>query len=153
MIRSQRYLNTALDHVEAVRKATKPEEAEAESSKRDKAARRRIYGGLCHTFPVLVRTNGLCQTLAFVAAKGASSETPTPPRAQAYRDVRDHVADILDIKKPNGDRGDPLEAVRHAELTEYLRYTRTILDAWVYYRRFADSVLEVKAGGRDETAP
>lgn len=148
MIRSQRYLNTALDHVEAVRNATEPEAAEAESSKRDKAARRRIYGGLCHAFPVLVRTNGLCQALAFVAAK-ATGDTP---RAQAYRDVRDHVADILQITDQQGKPGDPLDVVRHAALTEYLRSTRTILDAWVYYRRFADSVLEVEAGSLDETA-
>jgi CRISPR-associated protein Cmr5 len=31
---------------------------------------RDIYGGLCHSFPVLVRTCGLCQALAFHTAEG-----------------------------------------------------------------------------------
>jgi CRISPR-associated protein Cmr5 len=136
MIRSQRYLDTALAHVEAVRDATAPGDE-----------RRQIYGGLCHSFPVLVRTNGLCQALAFVAAKAAAAGNDVPARAWAYRQLRTHVREVLGLSS------DPLQAARTADLTDYLRYTRTILDAWVYYRRFAVSVLEVEAASGEETAP
>lgn len=140
MIRGQRYLDAALTHVETVRDATQGGSA-------DDKARRQIYGGLCHTFPVLVRTNGLCQTLAYVAAKAAASGTDIPARAQAYRDLTRDVRDILGLQ------GDPLEVVRTAPLADYMRYTRTILDAWVFYRRFAVSVLEVEVGQSEESAP
>lgn len=136
MIRSQRYLDLALGHVAAVRDATQPEDE-----------RRRIYGGLCHAFPVMVRTNGLCQALAFVVAKkSAPTGTAPKPRHQAYQDLYGNVRETLDID------GDPLQAVREADLMTYTRHTRTVLDAWVYYSRFAESVLEVPKGERDETA-
>lgn len=133
MTRSQRYLDLALRHVEAIRDDTSPDDD-----------RRRIYGGLCHTFPVLVRTNGLCQTLAFIAAKSAADDTEPSDQAQAYRDLSGQVAEVLGIE------GDPLRTVRRAGLSDYMRYTRTILDAWVYYRRFAVSVLKVDAGSKGE---
>jgi CRISPR-associated protein Cmr5 len=49
-----------------------------------------------------------------------------------------------------GIEGDLIAAIRSAGLVEYMRHTRTILDAWVYYRRFAESVLDVKAGTSDQ---
>jgi CRISPR-associated protein Cmr5 len=133
--RSQRYLDTALRHVEAVRDKTKPKEE-----------RRNIYGGLCYVFPVLVRTNGLCQALAFVAAKAGKDEQEPPPRAWAYQQLRDNIAEVLGIE------GDPLAAVRDAGLFEYMRMTRTVLDAWDFYPRFADSVLEVELANAGEIA-
>lgn len=135
MTRSQRYLDLALRHVEAIRDETSPDDE-----------RRRIYGGLCHAFPVLVRTNGLCQTLAFVAAKSATDDGAASAQASAYRDLSRQAAEVLGIE------GDLLGAIRRAGLSDYMRYTRTILDAWVYYRRFAVSVLEVEAGSGDEPA-
>ena len=33
-----------------------------------------------------------------------------------------------------------------ADVTVYMRDTREILDAWVYYKRFASSVLNVSPG-------
>lgn len=149
MTRNQRYLALALDHVEAVRAATSGED-------RENKERRRIYGGLCHAFPVMVRTNGLCQALAFVAAKAGNpaADPPTgpPARALAYRDLRNHVAAVLDPRDPLAaglERPDPLKLARDAALTEYLRQTTTILDAWVYYRRFAVSVLEIPAAAAE----
>jgi CRISPR type III-B/RAMP module-associated protein Cmr5 len=71
VIRSQRYFDTAAQHVAAVRADTEPP---TEANKE----RRRIYGNLCHAFPVMVRSNGLCQALAFVAAKAATGDPERP---------------------------------------------------------------------------
>jgi CRISPR-associated protein Cmr5 len=121
LTRQQRYLTLALAHVEMVAREAK----EAKD----------IYGGLCHTFPVLVRTCGLCQALAYVEAKAAGNGA----RGKAYTLLRGHVAAVLGVP-------DALAAARDAEVTEYMRYTRTILAAWIFYKRFAVSLLKVESG-------
>jgi CRISPR-associated protein Cmr5 len=50
---------------------------------------RTIYGNLCHEFPVLVRTCGLCQAIAFCADKAQSDENA---RAEAYRLLLKHMS-------------------------------------------------------------
>lgn len=121
MTRQQRYITQALEHVTAV-KANQSESV------------RTIYGGLCHQIPVLVRACGLCQTLAFVAEK-AEGQTD---RAQAYQLWRRHIADALQTSEH-----DLLDLVRAAPMLDYMRHTRTVLDAAIYYKRFAGSILKV----------
>lgn len=133
MTRQQRYLSDALGAVQAIAAAT--EEA---------SPRRRIYGGLCHAFPVLVLTNGLCQTMAFIEAKAAG---PPGPQRDAYRDLKHNVIAVL------GSGPDPLDVVRQAPLRDYMRHTRMVLEAWVYYKRFAVSELGVGAGDDEDRQP
>lgn len=52
-----------------------------------------IYGGLCHKFPVLVRTCGLCQTLAFIESKADSGDNEQ--RKRAHGTLRAHVLAVL----------------------------------------------------------
>jgi CRISPR-associated protein Cmr5 len=98
-----------------------------------------IYGGLCYNFPILVRQSGLCQALAFSADK-ASGEGH---RARAHQKLLDHVAAILGAKNA-------LETVQGTDAISYMHHTRRVLSAWVYFKRFAASVLGVHTGGRDE---
>ena len=131
--RQQRYLTLALRHVTAVKNANDKTMAD-------------IYGGLCYTFPVLVRTCGLCQAIAFVEAK-ARSETRTPTaRNSAYQHLRTHIKEQLGLQVGT-QAGELASAVANTRVTTYMRYTRTVLQAWAYYKRFAASVLDV------ETAP
>lgn len=152
MTRQQRYLENALLQVHEV--AVKAPEG---------SKRRKAYGGLCHEFPVLVLTNGLCQTMAFIEAKarGAGEDQPGAAGAQpeddeerasralklAYSDLRDNIISVLDTGP------DPLDQIRRAPLQEYMRQTRTILEAWVYYKRFAVSVLGIQPGDETEGEP
>lgn len=132
LTRQQRYMTLAFEHISAVKE--KKGEAGA------------IYGGLCHTFPVLVRTCGLCQALAFVEAKAAGGGD----RGVAYTLLRDHVAAVL------GQNTDGLlKAVRTAPVADYMRHTRTVIDAWIFYKRFAVSILKVESAstGDKEGAP
>ncbi|WP_233498275.1 type III-B CRISPR module-associated protein Cmr5 [Meiothermus sp. QL-1] len=98
-----------------------------------------IYGSLCHSFPILVRQSGLCQALAFSAEKARKEDS----RGRAHRLLLEHVAQILGVR-------DPLQAVQQADAIGYMHYTRRVLSAWVYFKRFAASVLGVHTGGRDE---
>ena len=109
---------------------------------------RTIYGNLCHEFPVLVRTCGLCQAVAFCADKAQSDDKE---RAEAYRLLLQHIGKIVG-KETDGKGGanDPLlKEILKAEATEYMLHTRRVLQAWVYFKRFAVSVLGVKTGGSE----
>jgi CRISPR-associated protein Cmr5 len=99
-----------------------------------------IYGGLCHSFPVLVRTCGLCQALAFSTDKATATEGNGTSRNRAHGLLLKHVGQILGIQ------GDVLAAVRGADATQYMFYTRRALSAWVYFKRFAVSILKMESG-------
>ncbi len=105
-----------------------------------------VYGGLCHSFPVLVRTNGLCQALAFSAAKGQSGGD----RGDAHKRLLLHVWRILNGGKVPPANASPLDDVRKAPTLTYLRQTREVLDAWIYFKRFAVSVLKVDTGDQQD---
>jgi len=97
---------------------------------------RDIYGGLCHSFPVMVRTCGLCQALAFSKAKAGEGKDD---RQKAHALLLKHVQKVLNV------RGDLLDAVRNAPASQYMLYTRRILTAWIYFKRFAESILKVSS--------
>lgn len=98
----------------------------------------KIYGGLCHQFPVMVRTVGLGQALAFSAAKAAGDGE----RARAHQKLLEHVGKLLEIQSG------VLERVQNASAAEYMHMTRRVLSAWVYFKRFAVSVLKVEAADK-----
>jgi CRISPR-associated protein Cmr5 len=111
-----------------------------EVRKEDKETQQ-IYGGLCHSFPVMVRTCGLCQAIAFSKAKAGDGKDA---RERAHTLLLQHVQKLLALN------GDVLPAVREASASEYMLYTRRLLTAWVYFKRFAESVLEVKSAASAE---
>lgn len=98
------------------------------------------YGALCHQIPVFVLTNGLALTAAFVDAKAGGGS----PQAKAFKLMQGHLIRALgggDTTTLSG----ALNAPKPAD-EQYMLDTFTILDAWVYYKRFAVSVLEVEPG-------
>lgn len=119
----------ALRHVQAV--DTKSEET------------KRIYGGLCHSIPILVRANGLCQTVAFLAEKGKDGERA--PRSAAYSLLSSHIAEIIGVEPARLH-----STVYAADLPTTIWHTRRLLAAWTYYKRFAVSILGVEAGDVDD---
>lgn len=89
------------------------------------------YGGMAHKLPVLVRQAGLAQALAFVDSRGK----------EAHRALLEDLAQTVGLSKAK-----LLEQSRQAEqLGEYLRLTREVLAAAQWYKRFAQSVLDVEA--------
>lgn len=104
---------------------------------------RKTYGSLCHSFPVMVRTCGLCQAVAFSKAK-AEADDDRIKKAHTY--LLKHVGELLFTIDTSVTKNDPLEAIRNANSTKYMLYTRRVLSAWVYFKRFAESILKVKTG-------
>lgn len=96
-------------------------------------AERQKYGSMAHKLPMLIRTAGLAQALAFVHSRGSDVQ----------KKLLDHIAAVVN-------ESDLLVRSRTAELSEYMRLTRHVLGALVWYKRFAQSVLGVEAGEEAE---
>ncbi|AEG14073.1 CRISPR-associated protein, Cmr5 family [Desulfofundulus kuznetsovii DSM 6115] len=94
------------------------------------------YGSLAHRLPVLVRTAGLAQALAFVEARCG---------AAGRKLLRDIAAVVNEVNEE-----ELLARSRTAELPEYMLLTRNVLAALAWYKRFAQSVLGVEAGADRE---
>ena len=120
------------------------EECVTEVEAEDNPEMAKIYGGLCHKFPVLVRTCGLCQAVAFSKSKMGDRGKP---RELAHKRILEHVGKLL-VKG-----ADPLDAIRTASAMDYIRMTRQVLSAWIYFKRFAVSILKAESAhdaGDDE---
>ena len=93
------------------------------------------YGRLANKLPVLVKTAGLAQALSFVQAKGGSGYE------RFLHDLCDSISKIAkkSIDLPNESR--------NAKLPDYLWLTQQVMTALHWYKRFAQSVLEVKNDG------
>lgn len=92
------------------------------------------YGSMAHKLPLLIRSAGLAQALAFVAVKGKTQK--------AYVQLLDHLGQTLDQQN-----GETLVAQsRDVGLDEYMFLTQQALAALLWYKRFAQSVLDVEAG-------
>lgn len=115
--RDQRYATKIYTQVQEIKQQEKAE--------RDK------YGSMAHKLPVLIRTAGLAQALAFVAARGSG----------AQKMLLRHLAEVVEA----GDQDELLQRSRSANLVDYMRLTQQVMDALVWYKRFAQSVLDVDA--------
>lgn len=104
---------------------------------------RKIYGGLCHSFPVMVRSCGLCQALAFSLDKASKDG----PRAKAHKLIIEHVGQIIGA---GSEQKAIVSAVSRAGTREYMLHTRQVLDAWIYFKRFAVSILGVDAADQKD---
>jgi CRISPR-associated protein Cmr5 len=105
------------------------------------------YGSMAHKLPVLIRTAGLAQALAFVEASGSKKQE----QKQALHPHRQLLEDLAKtIVQSNAERfqnaATLLTASREQEIDEYLRLTREALAALLWFKRFAQSVLDVEAG-------
>ena len=125
MTRQQRMMRNAIDHVNNVAGQTRDVQKK--------------YGGLCHNFPIMIRQCGLCQSVAFLASKG---EDP-------HRLILNHAQEQLGLGQPNGQFLTPAEFAQCVACwgtSEYALKTRLTLQAFTFYKRLAESILDVKAG-------
>lgn len=89
------------------------------------------YGGLAHKLPILIRTSGLVQALTFINTKAKDHG--------AHQQILTDLAATL--KKASKEQ--LLERAREAELAEYILLTQQALAALLWYKRFAQSLLDV----------
>jgi len=92
------------------------------------------YGNMAHKLPILIHTAGLAQALAFVEAR----------QEEAQLDLLDHLAATLMMDNVNN-RQQMAQLSREAALPTYMLLTRRALQALVWYKRFTESILKIKA--------
>lgn len=93
------------------------------------------YGGMAHELPILVRTAGLAQALGFVESRGSEDQ----------KLLLKHIAEVVGLTEHK-----LLEQSRESDLHEYMKLTREVLEALVWYKRFAKSLWGVEATGDSE---
>ncbi len=114
--RDQKYASEAVNRVSAVKKT---------ASEVD----RNRYGAMAHQLPILIRSAGLAQALAFL-------ET---------RDSHGHKQLLIDLAATVGLPNTLVQRARVAPLEEYMHLTRQVMAALLWYKRFAHSILDIKA--------
>lgn len=92
------------------------------------------YGTMAHKLPILIHTAGLAQALAFVEAR----------QEPAQLMLLDHLAATLVMDNVSS-RQQMAQLSREAALPTYMLLTRRALQALVWYKRFTESILKVKA--------
>lgn len=102
----------------------------------EKTPYRKEYGSMAHNLPVLIRTAGLAQALAFVQARGKD----------AHKDLLNDLAEVMG----KSDGKALAEKSRTVNINEYMFLTQQALAALLWYKRFAQSVLKVEAGDEGE---
>lgn len=88
------------------------------------------YGAISHALPILIHTAGLAQALAFVDS-----------RKEAI--FKTFLADLSQTVV--GDEALLLKKSREDDLMPYIYLTRQVLAALVWYKRFAQSILQVES--------
>jgi CRISPR-associated protein Cmr5 len=97
---------------------------------------KRKYGSMAHKLPVLIRTAGLAQALAFVHARGNDEQ----------QQLLGHLAETLN--QENVEK--LLRKVREADVSEYIHLTNEAMAALLWYKRFAQSVLKVESEANND---
>jgi CRISPR-associated protein Cmr5 len=116
--RDQRYAIAAHEKVSAIKEQYK-----------DQPEAVKPYGAMSHKLPILIRTAGLSQALTFVDARGK------PIQKTLLKDLAETIG--------QSDTDAFLRQARTAGLKEYMLLTRQSLDALLWYKRFAQSILKV----------
>lgn len=92
------------------------------------------YSSLALKLPVLIRSSGLAQAIAFVKSRGMEDG----------KMLLEHLSQALELEN-----SDALEKkIQTAGLVEYMYLTRRTLAALLWYKRFAQSILN--ATGTEE---
>ena len=87
------------------------------------------YGAMAHRLPILIRKAGLAQALSFVEAKA----TDKPAYGSLLADLKATVR-----------RNENLATLaRSVELEDYMLLTKQVMDALLWYKRFAQSILGI----------
>jgi len=92
---------------------------------------------MAQTLPILVRTAGLAEALAFAESR------------KENKDFLEHLASALGFST----RADLLRESREAEMREYVYLTRRVMMALKWFKRFSQSVLDADAAKNNGVQP
>ena len=115
--RDQEYASDAVQKVSAVKNNLNKDECNR-------------YGSMAHQLPILIRSAGLAQALGFL-------ET---------RESKGHQQLLTDLATTVNLPGSLVQKARTLPLNEYMHLTRQAMAALLWYKRFAQSILDIKPG-------
>ncbi len=75
----------------------------------------------------------------FSADKKTPTEDNEKAKNKAHKLLLEHVAEVLELNSVDN----LLKKIREEDISAYMLYTRRILAAWIYFKRFAVSILDV----------
>lgn len=101
----------------------------------------KAYGSMAHKLPILIHVAGLAQALAFVASRGQRKGPE-----QLLEDLSQTVLGEPATRLLERSRGSNHEG----SLREYIYLTEQILAALLWYKRYAQSILNVEPGEDEE---
>ena len=101
------------------------------------SAERDKYVGMAQTLPILVRTAGLAEALAFAESR------------KENKDFLEHLASALDYPS----RAELLKESREAQMQNYVFLTRRVMMALKWFKRFSQSVLDADAAKNNGVQP
>lgn len=107
---------------DAVKRVTLVKETFSEVEERNR------YGAMAHQLPILIRSAGLAQALAFLQT----------------RESKGHKRLLKDLEETVGMPDTLVRKSRTVPLNEYMQLTRQVMAALLWYKRFAQSILDIK---------
>jgi CRISPR-associated protein Cmr5 len=120
LTRDQQYAQDVYDRVMAIKEANFA----------------KIYGSMAHKLPILIHVSGLAQALAFVQARGSGKGPEQLLEDLSQTVLREPVEELLKRSRGNAQTSD---------LHEYMRLTEQTLAALLWYKRYAQSILDVES--------
>lgn len=94
------------------------------------------YGTMAHKLPILIRTAGLAQALQFVESRGSEEQ----------KVLLKHIAATVGYSS----KAELLSKSRSEGINGYIHLTEKTLGALLWYKRFAQSILNVEASDSDD---
>lgn len=95
----------------------------------------KAYGSIAHTLPMLIHKAGLVQALSFVASRPSGKNEVS----HAPHDLLNDLALVLGYTSDQA----LCDASRRLTLPEYMRLTQEALQALLWFKRYAQSVLDI----------
>lgn len=157
LTREQRYASAVYKQVQTCisNRMAQLDEQDKKSIEKDPAKDPflKAYGALAHKLPILIRTAGLTQSLAFIQARNKLS----PGKKELAKEARillvDDIRKILvnpDIGIPLKYEQDLLKSGMQAPFDEYILLTEACMEALLWFKRFATSELGVEQDTEEE---
>ncbi|WP_110513139.1 type III-B CRISPR module-associated protein Cmr5 [Herpetosiphon llansteffanensis] len=103
--------------------------------KQQPVANQKRYGVIAHQLPILIRTAGLAQTLVFISSRSKKKETGKEDEFSLFLS---HLTKTINLDTP-----DIVQYTIQVDLSSYMYITQQLLDALLWYKRFAQSILGV----------
>ncbi|GAA5527589.1 type III-B CRISPR module-associated protein Cmr5 [Herpetosiphon gulosus] len=135
--RDQDYAKSAHGHIEIVLQKYPELDIRSKGEKVRQIAiehqtSRNVYGSMAHKLPILIRSAGLVQALAFAQSRDK-------PEINLFLK---HLAITIGFTC----KAQEFAAnIAKLELADYMYRTQQILDALLWYKRFAQSILDIKS--------